>query len=239
MKIIPAIDIIDGKCVRLTGGDYGKKKEYSADPLDLAKRFEQAGISRLHLVDLDGARQKHVVNWEVIKSITKNTSLRVDFGGGVQTDNEVEQLFDLGVEQITGGSIAVKNEEVFTGWLKQYGGNRIILGADVRDSKIAISGWMEQTDLSVISFIDKYYQLGVREVICTDISRDGMLSGPAFELYSQIMEVFSDLRLIVSGGVSSVTDLRRLKNSGLYGTIVGKAYYEGRVTMDQLSELNN
>ncbi|MEQ8713301.1 MAG: 1-(5-phosphoribosyl)-5-[(5-phosphoribosylamino)methylideneamino]imidazole-4-carboxamide isomerase [Cyclobacteriaceae bacterium] len=235
MKIIPAIDIIDGKCVRLTGGDYNLKTEYSSDPAQMARRFEAAGIKRLHLVDLDGAKQKQVVNWDVVEGICKATSLEVDFGGGVQSLAEVDRLFDLGVKQVTGGSIAVKNEPEFIRWIEKYGGDRIILGADVRDGRVSISGWMEQTDLDILDFIRKYHALGIREVICTDISRDGMLSGPSFELYDQILSNFPDLKLVASGGVSNLADLELLKSNGLYGAIVGKAYYEGKVTLEELA----
>lgn len=234
MKIIPAIDIIDGKCVRLTGGDYSLKKEYSSNPAEMASQFEKAGIQRLHLVDLDGAKQKKVVNWQVIHDILQATDLHIDFGGGVQSLDEVNKLFDLGVKQVTGGSIAVKNEAEFVRWIEKYGGDRIILGADVRDNMISISGWMEQTKLGIIEFIAKYYDLGIREVICTDISRDGMLTGPSFDLYHNILSNFPELRLVASGGVSSMQDLNTLKENGLYGAIVGKAYYEGKVTLEEL-----
>lgn len=235
MKIIPAIDIIDGKCVRLTGGDYNLKKEYSSNPAEMAKRFEEAGIGRLHLVDLDGAKKKQVVSWDVVRDICSAAKLEVDFGGGVQTLSEVDRLFDLGVKQVTGGSIAVKNEPEFIKWIEKYGGERIILGADVREGKISISGWMEQTELGILDFIGKYHNLGVNEVICTDISRDGMLSGPSFELYDEILSSFPDLKLVASGGVSSLEDLHLLKAKGLYAAIVGKAYYEGRVTLEELA----
>lgn len=238
MKIIPAIDIIDGKCVRLSGGDYNLKTEYSSDPAEMARRFEQTGIERLHLVDLDGARQKRVINWQVIDDIIRATGLHIDFGGGVQSLEEVDRLFERGVRQVTGGSIAVKNEPEFVSWLEKYGADRIILGADVRANKISVSGWMEQTDLDITSFIDKYYRIGIREVICTDISKDGMLTGPSFELYATLLSQFPELRLVASGGVSCAEDLHRLKQDGLYGAIVGKAYYEGRVTLEELQSIN-
>lgn len=238
MRIIPAIDIIDGKCVRLTGGDYNLKTEYSSDPAQMAKRFEVAGIKRLHLVDLDGAKQKKVVNWDVVQQICAATNLEVDFGGGVQTLSEVDRLFNLGVMQVTGGSIAVKNESEFIQWIDKYGGDRIILGADVRDGKVSISGWMEQTQLDIHEFIRKYQKDGIKEVICTDISKDGMLSGPSFELYDRILSNFPDLKLVASGGVSNLKDLQMLKSHGLHGAIVGKAYYEGRVTLEELALLD-
>ncbi|MEX2513073.1 MAG: 1-(5-phosphoribosyl)-5-[(5-phosphoribosylamino)methylideneamino]imidazole-4-carboxamide isomerase [Cyclobacteriaceae bacterium] len=235
MEIIPAIDIIDGKCVRLTQGDYKQKKVYSRDPLEVAKRFEDAGISRLHLVDLDGAKVKRIVNHEVLSRICQFTDLKVDFGGGVQSDEDIELAFHLGASQVTGGSIAVKKPELFASWLNKYGGERLILGADAKDRKIAISGWQEATAMEVIDFIQEYRKKGVQYVICTDVAKDGLLQGPSFELYEEIMAAVSGIKLIASGGVSSLEDLKALEKAGVYGTIVGKAFYEGRISIKELA----
>ncbi|SHN27441.1 1-(5-phosphoribosyl)-5-[(5-phosphoribosylamino)methylideneamino] imidazole-4-carboxamide isomerase [Cyclobacterium lianum] len=235
MEIIPAIDLIDGKCVRLTQGDYNQKKEYASDPLQIAKQFEAAGIRRLHLVDLDGAKVKRIVNRDVVERICGETSLRVDFGGGVQSDEDIELAFQLGVSQVTGGSIAVKNPELFAKWLDVYGGDRLILGADARDRKIAISGWQETTGMDLISFIGEYHAKGVKYVICTDVAKDGLLQGPSLELYTEIMEEIPEIRLIASGGVASMHDLQELEKAGVYGAIVGKAFYEGRISLAELS----
>jgi phosphoribosylformimino-5-aminoimidazole carboxamide ribotide isomerase len=235
MKIIPAIDVINGKCVRLTQGDYGQKKEYHDSPLEMAKRFEQAGISRLHLVDLDGAKQKQIVNKDVLKTIAEGTSLKIDFGGGVQSDAAIEEAFSLGAHQVTGGSIAVKNCDLFTSWIAAFGGEKIILGADVKNRKIAISGWEETTEIELIDFIKGYHEKGIGYVICTDIAKDGLLKGPSLELYRDILSEIPGINLIASGGVSEVKDLEKLAEIGVYGAIVGKAYYEGRITLDQLA----
>jgi phosphoribosylformimino-5-aminoimidazole carboxamide ribotide isomerase len=236
MQIIPAIDIIGGKCVRLTQGDYGQKKEYHDDPVEMARRFEGAGIGRLHLVDLDGAKAKRIVNKEVLKNISEATSLKIDFGGGVQSDEDIEIAFKLGAFQVTGGSIAVKNPEMFQTWIQEYGGDRIILGADAKDRKIAISGWQETTGEDVIDFIRNYHAMGISYVICTDVAKDGLLQGPSIELYKDIMKEIPGIKLIASGGVSNMKDLEILEAIGLYGAIVGKAYYEKRITLDQLAE---
>ncbi|WP_375585674.1 1-(5-phosphoribosyl)-5-[(5-phosphoribosylamino)methylideneamino]imidazole-4-carboxamide isomerase [Cyclobacterium xiamenense] len=234
MEIIPAIDIIDGKCVRLTQGDYSQKKEYASDPVEVAKKFEAAGIRRLHVVDLDGAKTKRIVNKEVLGGICQATSLAVDFGGGIQSDEDLELAFRLGARQVTGGSIAVKNPEVFTGWLQAFGGERLILGADARDRKIAISGWQETTSMDLIQFIRDYFEKGVRYVICTDVARDGLLEGPSLALYKEILQEIPGIRLIASGGVASVRDLEDLEAAGVYGVIVGKAFYEGRISLAEL-----
>ncbi len=235
MYIIPAIDMIGGKCVRLTQGDYSQKKEYHDSPLEMAKRFEDAGIKRLHLVDLDGAKAKMPVNGDALKAITTNTSLKVDFGGGVQSDEAIKKVFELGASQVTGGSVAIKNPELFDSWIQQYGGEKIILGADAKDRKIAISGWQETTAVDLIDFIKSYLAKGLSYVICTDVAKDGLLQGPSIDLYKEIIQEIPGIRLIASGGVSSVKDLEELQKIGVYGTIVGKAYYEGRISLDELA----
>ncbi|WP_439474050.1 1-(5-phosphoribosyl)-5-[(5-phosphoribosylamino)methylideneamino]imidazole-4-carboxamide isomerase [Algoriphagus formosus] len=239
MFIIPAIDLIDGKCVRLSQGDYSSKKEYHDDPVEMAKRFQDAGIQRLHLVDLDGAKAKRIINDQVLLDITQKTSLKVDFGGGVQSEEEIEKAFYLGASQVTGGSVSVKKPDMFKSWLITYGPEKLILGADAKDRKIAIHGWEETTEQEVIAFIKSYFQLGVRYVICTDVAKDGLLQGPSVELYQEIMEEIPDLKLIASGGVSSVKDLEELEKIGVYGAIVGKAYYEGKVSLEELAEFNS
>lgn len=235
MYIIPAIDIIGGKCVRLTQGDYNQKKEYHDSPLEMAKRFEDAGIKRLHLVDLDGAKAKKIINSEVLKSIASGTSLQVDFGGGVQSDEDIALAFELGAHQLTGGSIAVKNPSLFESWIAKYGGEKIILGADAKDRKIAISGWEETTSMDLIDFIKEYHAKGISYVICTDVAKDGLLQGPSVDLYKEIMQEIPNIKLIASGGVSHVKDLEELQKSGVYGAIVGKAYYEGRISLEELA----
>lgn len=236
MRLIPAIDIIDGKCVRLSKGDYNTKKVYSENPLDVAKAFEANGIEYLHLVDLDGAKSQHIVNYNVLESICTKTNLKVDFGGGLKSDEDLRIAFESGANQITGGSIAVKQPEIFKGWLTQYGGEKIILGADCKNRKIATSGWLETSDLDVVSFISQYEQKGAKYVICTDIAKDGMLQGTSNELYKEIIAK-TDINLIASGGVSSIDDLIQLKELGCEGAIIGKAFYEGKVTLTQIQEL--
>ncbi|GGZ25990.1 1-(5-phosphoribosyl)-5-[(5-phosphoribosylamino) methylideneamino] imidazole-4-carboxamide isomerase [Echinicola pacifica] len=235
MEIIPAIDIIGGKCVRLTQGDYEQKKEYADNPLEVAQKFESAGIRRLHLVDLDGAKAKTIVNKAVLESIAKNTSLKVDFGGGVQSDETIQMAFEAGAVQVTGGSIAVKNPDLFEGWITKHGAEKIILGADAKDRKIAISGWEETTEADVIDFIKNYVQKGISYVICTDVAKDGLLQGPSVDLYKEILQEIPGVKLIASGGVSKMEDLEDLQKIGVYGTIVGKAFYEGRITLEQLA----
>lgn len=235
MQIIPAIDLIGGKCVRLSQGDYSSKKEYHDDPVEMAKRFEGAGITRLHLVDLDGAKAKKIVNGAVLKGICAQTRLTVDFGGGIQANQEIEKAFELGAKQVTGGSIAVKNPVLFQEWIKKYGAERIILGADAKDRMIAVGGWEETTKVDLIPFIKDYVEKGISYVICTDVAKDGLLQGPSVDLYKEILQEIPGLKLIASGGVSSMKDLEDLEKIGVYGTIVGKAYYEGRVSLEQLA----
>ncbi|REG81506.1 1-(5-phosphoribosyl)-5-[(5-phosphoribosylamino)methylideneamino]imidazole-4-carboxamide isomerase [Algoriphagus antarcticus] len=235
MQIIPAIDLIGGKCVRLSQGDYSSKKEYHDDPLEMAKRFEGVGIQRLHLVDLDGAKAKKIVNAEVLERICAGTSLQVDFGGGIQADEEIEKAFSLGAKQVTGGSIAVKNPALFEAWIANYGSEKIILGADAKNKKIAVGGWEETTSVDLIPFIKDYVAKGISYVICTDVAKDGLLQGASVDLYKEILQEIPGVKLIASGGVSSVADLEGLEKIGVYGTIVGKAYYEGRVTLEELA----
>lgn len=237
MRIIPAIDIIEGKCVRLSKGDYSTKKIYNEDPLEVAKSFEDAGLHHLHLVDLDGAKAKHIVNWKVLEKLASRTTLKIDFGGGIKSDEDLKVAFESGAEQITGGSISVKDPVLFSGWITAYGSDKIILGADALDGKIAVSGWQESTDESIQSFIDDYISKGIEYVISTDISKDGMLEGPSFELYESILKEQPKLNLIASGGVSSIDDLVQLREKGLEGAIVGKAFYEGFIRLEELREL--
>lgn len=237
MRIIPAIDIIEGKCVRLSKGDYSTKKVYNEDPLEVAQQFEDAGLSYLHLVDLDGAKAKHIVNWKVLEKLATKTALNIDFGGGLKSEDDLRVAFESGAQQITGGSIAVKDPVKFTSWITAYGTDKIILGADAMEGKIAISGWQEESDLEIEAFIQDYVGKGIEYVISTDISKDGMLEGPSFELYKSILKKLPDLKLIASGGVSSIDDLIQLKENGLDGAIVGKAIYEGFIQLDDLRKL--
>lgn len=234
MQIIPAIDIIEGKCVRLTHGDYNQKKIYNEHPLEVAKQFEDAGIKRLHLVDLDGAKAGIVKNWKELELIAAKTSLEIDFGGGIKSEKDVRIVFDSGAVLATVGSIAVKDEEIFTGWLKKFGADAFLLGADVKDEKIMVSGWMEQTDVWVYDFIEKYLQKGMKQIFCTDVSKDGALEGPSTELYKNIVQKFPQLHFIASGGVSSIADVHQLKETGCKGAIIGKAIYEGRIRLSEL-----
>lgn len=236
MDIIPAIDIIGGKCVRLTKGDYSQMKAYADDPVEVARQFEEAGIRRLHVVDLDGAKASHVVNLDVLAAITKATNLHVDFGGGVKTVEDLDKVFNAGAKQVTAGSIAAKNPELVKNWIKEYGGDKIILGADVLDGKVMVSGWQESSGIDLFDYLEDYMASGIGEVICTDISKDGVLEGPSFDLYDKILSKFSDLKLIASGGVSEYDDLLKLEANDLTGAIVGKAFYEGRITLQQLAE---
>lgn len=239
MIIIPAIDLIDGKCVRLTKGDYSQKTTYNENPLEVAKMFEDNGFSHLHLVDLDGAKSGHIVNAAVLQNITSNTNLAVDFGGGVKTNEDIALAFKSGAKQITGGSIAAKSPEVMKSWIKQYGSEKIILGADVKDKKIAVGGWLETTQLDLFQFLSDYEKEGIQYVICTDISKDGLLQGSANDLYAEIMIAFPKMKLIASGGVTSVKDLEVLQKIGVYGAIVGKAIYEGRIDLKTLKTFDN
>lgn len=238
IEIIPAIDLIDGKCVRLSQGDYEAKKVYNEDPLEVAKMFEGAGIKRLHLVDLDGAKAKRIINHQVLEIIARNTSLTIDFGGGVQSDKDLDIAFNSGASMVTGGSIAVSNKELFISWIKKYGSEKIMLGADCKDHKIAVSGWQESTSLDIIPFLDEYGKEGVTKVVCTDISKDGMLQGPSIDLYKEILANFSGMYLIASGGVSCFRDIIDLESAGLPAVILGKAIYENRVTLEDLSNYN-
>lgn len=234
MYVIPAIDIIDGKCVRLTQGDYAQKKVYNEHPLEVAKQFEGAGIQRLHLVDLDGAKAKHIVNYKVLERIASNTSLTIDFGGGLKSDEDVRIAFESGAMQITGGTVAVKNPVLFASWIARHGSERIILGSDVKDRKIAVSGWQEQSELELLPFLSDYVQKGIQYTICTDISKDGLLQGTALELYKEIRGEFPSLHLIASGGVTTMDELYRLRELGCFGAIVGKAIYEGRISLKEI-----
>ncbi len=234
MKIIPAIDLIDGQCVRLTKGDYATKKVYNSNPVEVAKQFEGSGIKYLHLVDLDGAKAQHIVNYKVLEEISHETKLHIDFGGGLKTDEDLRIAFESGADQVTGGSIAVKDPPKFENWLSKYGAERIILGADCIRRKIAVHGWQEESDMEVVSFIDAYVQKGVRNVVCTDISKDGMLQGPSFELYTEILNKTPLINLIASGGFSRYEELPKLADLGCSAVIIGKAIYEGKITLKQL-----
>ena len=234
MEIIPAIDIIDGKCVRLTEGDYSSKTEYAFSPLEMAKQYEELGFKRVHLVDLDGAKAGSVINWKIVEEISSETKLSIDFGGGVKTIDEVQRILDLGVTYVTVGSIAAKQPNEFRGWLETFGAEKFFLGADVRDQKIMTAGWLERTDLDLSVFIDQYLKMGVNHFFCTDISKDGQLMGPATDLYKQMIESFPEINLVASGGVSSLMDLKELKEIGCSGAIVGKAIYEGKIALQDL-----
>ncbi|MCK8481877.1 1-(5-phosphoribosyl)-5-[(5-phosphoribosylamino)methylideneamino]imidazole-4-carboxamide isomerase [Psychroserpens algicola] len=234
MRIIPAIDIIDGKCVRLTKGDYSTKKVYNENPIEVAKAFEGAGIQYLHLVDLDGAKANHIVNYKVLEQISSKTNLKIDFGGGLKADEDLHIAFNSGAKQITGGSIAVKNPKVFEGWINKYGGTKIILGADCKNEKIAVSGWQEESNIDVLPFIKSYESKGVTYVVCTDIAKDGMLEGPSFDLYKRIISTSKHIKLIASGGVTSIKDLNTLEDLGCEGAIIGKALYEGHIRLRDL-----
>lgn len=236
MRIIPAIDIIDGKCVRLTKGDYDTKKIYNEDPLEVAKEFEDAGINYLHLVDLDGAKASHIVNHSVLEKIATKTCLNIDFGGGLKSDDDVRIAFECGAHQITGGSIAVKNPEIFEKWLQTYGSDKIILGADALNERIATNGWQQTSELELLPFLRNYQKKGVQHVICTDISKDGMLEGPSLQLYDKILKELPELKLVASGGVSNYFELAELKNVGCEAVIIGKAIYENRISLKQLEE---
>ena len=234
MRIIPAIDIIDGKCVRLTKGDYNTKKVYNENPLEIAKAFEGAGIQYLHVVDLDGAKASSIVNYKTLEQLATKTNLKIDFGGGLKSDEDLKIAFESGANQITGGSIAVKKPDIFENWIQSYGSDKIILGADCKNEKIAVSGWLEESDLNVIPFISKYQSKGIDYVICTDISKDGMLEGPSFDLYKRILSEVSSIRLIASGGISEFDELPKLAEMGCEGVIIGKAIYENRISLKEL-----
>ncbi|GGI57509.1 1-(5-phosphoribosyl)-5-[(5-phosphoribosylamino)methylideneamino]imidazole-4-carboxamide isomerase [Winogradskyella haliclonae] len=236
MRIIPAIDIINGQCVRLTKGDYDTKKVYNENPIEVAKAFEDSGIQYLHVVDLDGAKASHIVNYRVLEEIATKTNLKIDFGGGLKTDDDLRIAFESGAHQITGGSIAVKNPDTFKNWIAKYGSDKIILGADCNDEKIAISGWQEDSELKVIPFIKDYQTKGVKYVICTDISKDGMLEGPSFDLYKRILDEVKAIKLIASGGISKYDELPKLQDMGCEAVIIGKAIYENRISLKALEQ---
>jgi len=241
MRIIPAIDIINGKCVRLSKGDYSTEIIYNENPLEVAKMFENHGVQYLHLVDLDGAKTSHIVNHKVLEIIASKTNLSIDFGGGLKSDEDLRIAFESGANQITGGSIAVKNPSTFENWLKNYGAHKIILGADANNEKVAVGGWLEESKEELIPFIQNYVEKGVSYVICTDISKDGMLQGPSFELYQKILDKIPNVKLIASGGISTFEELPKLAEMGCEGTIIGKAIYEHKISMKQLENyiLNN
>ncbi len=239
MRIIPAIDIIDGKCVRLTQGDYRQKKIYREDPVEVALEFQNADLENLHLVDLDGAKQGHVVNWDVIREIQEKTALNIDFGGGVKTDEEVEQLLDLGVHRINIGSIAVKEPEKFSKWLKKYGAENFVLSADVKGENVSINGWLEDTKFRLFDLVAEFEKNGLEYLTCTDIANDGTLNGPNLGLYKKLVKRFPKLKVVASGGVGSMDDLRELKYTNVYGAIVGKALYEGKIKLTELREFQN
>lgn len=236
MQIIPAIDIIDGKCVRLTQGDYQQKKVYNEDPLEVALQFEDAGLTRLHLVDLDGAKASRIINHKVLERLASNTGLHIDFGGGLKSDEDVRIAFESGARQITGGTVAVKKPELFEGWLQQHGSEKIILGSDVKDGMVAVSGWQEKSQLELFPFLKDYLEKGVRYTICTDVSKDGLLAGSALELYQQIRATFPELHLIASGGVTSMAEVEKLAEIGCYGAIIGKAIYEQKISLKELQK---
>ena len=236
LDIIPSIDLIDGKCVRLSQGDYNRKTVYNENPLEVAKMFEAAGITRLHLVDLDGAKAKHIVNHKVLETISTKTNLIIDFGGGLKSDKDLEIAFNSGAKMITGGSIAVKERDVFLKWLEKYGSQKIILGADAKDGNIAVGGWLETTSLPVVEFIAKFYKEGISKVISTDISRDGMLTGPSFELYQEILKTLPKVEIIASGGIATMGEILKLDEMGVPGVITGKAIYENRISLKEIEE---
>jgi len=237
MEIIPAIDIIEGKCVRLTFGDYNQKKIYNENPVEVAKEFEDAGITRLHLVDLDGAKAGQIINYKVLENVCTKTNLIVDFGGGLKRNEDLKVAFNSGAQMITGGSIAVKNRPIFEEWLCEYGSDKIILGADARDKMIATNGWKEDSGLTINDLIKSYQPQGIKKIICTDISKDGAMSGPSFDLYKELMVDFPKQNFIASGGVTTLDDVIKLKEMKMYGAIIGKAIYEGTIKLSDLSKL--
>ena len=239
IELIPAIDIIGGECVRLTKGDYDRKTVYGSSPVEMAKRFEKAGFERLHVVDLDGAKSKHIVNVATLKAITTETSLVVDFGGGIKTDDDIEKAFSHGASMVTVGSVAITNKELFAGWLDKYGADKIILGADVRHGKISINGWKEDSTEDLLPFLKYYIDKGVKNVLCTEISKDGTLAGPATLLYKEIMAAYPHINLIASGGVSCIDDIKALNDAGIPATVFGKAIYEGKIDIDELWHWQN
>lgn len=236
IRIIPAIDIIEGKCVRLTQGDYGQKKVYNNDPLEVAKMFEDHGMKYLHLVDLDGAKAKHVINHKVLYNIASKTSLTIDFGGGIKTGEDLKIVFENGASQATIGSVAVSNPELFESWLNTYGADKMILGADAKDNKIAVSGWLDVTEIDIFDFFEKYRKKGAKYVLCTDISRDGMLQGTAMNLYEELVKRFPEMKIIASGGVTKIDEVYELEEKKADGVIIGKAIYEGTITLHELKK---
>ena len=239
IELIPAIDIIDGRCVRLTKGDYDRKTVYESSPLDLARHFETIGFKRLHIVDLDGAKSKHIVNETVLKSITDKTSLHVDFGGGIKSDDDISKAFAAGAGMVTVGSVAVTSPDIFERWLNRYTPERIILGADVRNGRISINGWKEDSDIELLPFLKQYVDMGVKNVLCTEISKDGTLSGPAIDLYKKVISTYPQLHLIASGGVSSIDDIKQLNAAGIPSVVFGKAIYEGKINLQELWDWQN
>lgn len=239
IELIPAIDIINGQCVRLTKGDYNQKTIYPNSPAEVAKEFEGLGFKRLHVVDLDGAKSKHVVNDGVLKAITTQTQMTVDFGGGIKTDEDIQKAFASGASMVTIGSIAVTRPDLFMGWLERYGAEHIILGADVRHGKVSINGWKEDSDEDLLPFLQKYVDAGIRNVLCTEISKDGTLTGPAIDLYKQVMDAYPQLHLIASGGVSSINDIKALHAAGIPAVVFGKAIYEGKINLRELWDWQN
>ena len=239
IELIPAIDIINGQCVRLTKGNYNQKTIYRDSPVEVAKEFEEIGFRRLHMVDLDGAKSKHIVNSQVLRHVTERTHLTVDFGGGIKTDEDIKKAFDSGASMVTVGSIAVTNPELFMGWLEKYGADRMILGADVRDRKISINGWKEDSTEDLLPFLRKYIDAGVKNVLCTDISKDGTLTGPAVSLYQEVMSAYPQLHLIASGGVSNIDDIKALEAAGIPAVVFGKAIYEGKINLNELWDWQN
>jgi phosphoribosylformimino-5-aminoimidazole carboxamide ribotide isomerase len=238
IEIIPAIDLIDGKCVRLSQGDYDRKSVYNENPLEVAKMFEAVGITRLHLVDLDGAKAKHIVNHKVLELISTKTKLIIDFGGGLKSDEDLEIAFNSGAQMVTGGSIAVKEKDTFLLWLEKYGSEKIILGADAKDGNIAVSGWLEATELPVVEFISDYNKKGITKVISTDISRDGMLTGPSIELYQEILDKLPNVEIIASGGIATMDDILKLAEMDVPGVIIGKAIYENKISLKEIEKYN-
>jgi phosphoribosylformimino-5-aminoimidazole carboxamide ribotide isomerase len=239
ITIIPAVDILDGKCVRLEQGDYRLKKVYNEDPVSAAKRFEDHGITRLHVVDLDGARDKHIVNWNSLERIVSRTKLVVDFGGGIKTDQDLKVVFESGAAMATIGSVAVTDTDLFQSWLFAYGPEKIILGADARDGKIAVTGWTNITEISLFDFLREYKAMGVKQVLCTDIARDGMLEGSSVDLYKELVIKYNTMRLIASGGISSMDEIQRLDESGVSGAVIGKALYEGKIDLADITNYIN
>lgn len=238
IEIIPAIDLIEGKCVRLSQGDFARKKVYNENPLEVAKEFENAGLKRLHIVDLDGAKNGKITNLKVLETIAENTNLTIDFGGGIKTDEDVKAVFEAGANMASIGSVAVKEPEKFFSWIEKYGSEKFLLGADVKNNRIAVNGWQTETDLEILPFLENYFLNGVRQIFCTDISKDGLLAGSANELYAEILAEIPELKLIASGGVSRIEDIYELQKIGCSGVIIGKAIYEGKISLEELKNVS-